>query len=287
MPKKSVPDKSVRIAAVTLNPKYGDIQANKDAIIEWLEQAASRTAKLVVFPEGILSGYDLDIKQQSALAMNDDAIEEIAERAELLGTVACFGFIERDAGQYYVSQAFVGEGLRLCYRKCHLTGWEKEHCSAGNILPVQDLGALQTGCLICYDSAFPQASQYLATQGAQLLISPTSNGMWMKDLPTGGKEEVLQQRLELVHCYWRARSFDNSVYSLYVEPVGETSKGEFHCGYAAIFGPDGKCLIERRNMKEGMISAEIYPDQLVQMRKQGVGHYNCIQDARPELYGAS
>ncbi len=81
---------SIRIAAVTLNPKYGDIEANKNGIIEWLEQAASRTAKLVVFPEGILSGYNLDMKEQSALRMEDDVIEEIAERAELLDNYQVF-----------------------------------------------------------------------------------------------------------------------------------------------------------------------------------------------------
>ncbi len=279
-------DDAVRIAAVTLNPKYGDIDANKNAIIEWLEQAASRTAKLVVFPEGILSGYDLDIKEQAALRFDDDAIEEIANRAEILGCIASFGFIERTDEGFYVSQAFVGDGVRMVYRKCHRTGWEKEHCLAGNELAIQDFGFMKTGTLICYDSAFPQASESLVRKGAEVLLTPTSNGMWLKDLEQeGGKDAVIQKRKEHVHCYWRARSFDYSVYSLYVEPVGETSKGEFHPGYAAIFGPDGKCLIERTSCKEGMISTEIYPGRLAQMRNDGIGHYKVLDDARPELYG--
>ena len=274
----------IRLALVTLNPKYGEPEANRDAIIEWLNQAASRTANLVVFPEAILTSYDLDHKKDIAIHADDDLIEDIAQCAELHGCVASIGFIEKDEHGYYTSQIYVGEGIRQVYRKCHLTSWEKEHCLPGNELSVQTLPGIVTGTQICYDSAFPRASEHLVRSGAELLITPTCNGVWIKDLEKlGGKKAVLKERQQHVRKYWAARAYDFGVYTAYVENVGETKVGAYHPGYAVIYGPDGEVINERCSAREGMISALIYPKQLPKLRTQH-GHHKCLPDARPELY---
>ncbi len=279
-----MPQETVRIALVTLNPKYGDVIANKNAIIEWMEQAASRSADLVIFPEGILSGYDLDLKEQAALRLDDDALEDIAHRAEILGCVVSVGFIERADEGYYIAQAYLGNDIRQVYRKCHRTGWEKEHCLAGSELSIQDLGFIKTGTQICYDSAFPRASEHLVRSGAELLVTPTCNSFSMQKVKElGGKKAAVESRRQHVATYWRARAYDYGVYACYVENVGETNKDEFHPGYAVIYAPDGSCIIERCSAREGLISADIYPQQLTALRKQH-GHHKTLADARPELY---
>ncbi len=48
---------TIRVAAVQMEPKLGNVDENLDRILAGLEQAAADGAKLVVFPECALSGY--------------------------------------------------------------------------------------------------------------------------------------------------------------------------------------------------------------------------------------
>ena len=48
---------TLRIALAQINSTVGDLEGNSAAIIEWTRRAADRGARLVVFPEMMLTGY--------------------------------------------------------------------------------------------------------------------------------------------------------------------------------------------------------------------------------------
>jgi NAD+ synthase (glutamine-hydrolysing) len=81
---------TLRIALAQVNSTVGDLAGNAAAIVEWTRRAAARGARLVVFPEMMLSGYP---------------VEDLALRASFV--TACAAALERTAAS--LAQAGLGD----------------------------------------------------------------------------------------------------------------------------------------------------------------------------------
>jgi predicted amidohydrolase len=274
----------IRVAAASIPFQSGNISGNLARIVARMEEAARQKVDLIIFPEGILSGYDLDIIAQSALEFDGVVLQDLAKKAEALNLIVSVGFLEKEAQNYYVSQAYLGQGVRLRHRKCHRTAWEKKFCQPGEELAVQDLGSVRTGTLICYDTAFPQAAETLAKRGAELLISPTCHCMGKAEVEKRGVAESIRIRREHVRKYWGARAYDYTLYTAYVDSAGETPKGEWHTGYIAFFDPNGELIAENATGQENMVVVDLSGSRLAAARANHVGHFHVLAEARPELY---
>ena len=81
----------VRVALAQINPKVGNLNLNREFIIDWIRTAQSQGCDLIVFPELSVCGYppeDLLLKQ-SFLSRCKESVEMIAE--ETKGIVALVG----------------------------------------------------------------------------------------------------------------------------------------------------------------------------------------------------
>ena len=75
---------TIRVAAVQMEPKLGNVEENLDRILAGLEQAAADGAKLVVFPECALSGYGFGGREEGlahAVASDGREVVKVAELA--------------------------------------------------------------------------------------------------------------------------------------------------------------------------------------------------------------
>src|SRR4029077_3189513 len=97
----SVP--KLRIALAQVNSTVGDLAGNADTIVAWTRRAAGRGARLVLFPEMMLTGYpveDLALRASfvdASISMLYDLAGRLA--AEGLGGVAVVtGYLGRETG---------------------------------------------------------------------------------------------------------------------------------------------------------------------------------------------
>jgi NAD+ synthase (glutamine-hydrolysing) len=94
---------TLRIALAQINSTVGDLAGNAAAIVEWTRRAADRGARLVVFPEMMLTGYPVEDLALRA-SFIDASIEALATTAsrladEGLGDIAVVtGYLGRHAG---------------------------------------------------------------------------------------------------------------------------------------------------------------------------------------------
>jgi len=94
---------TLRIALAQINSTVGDLAGNAAAIVEWTHRAADRGARLVVFPEMMLTGYPVEDLALRA-SFIDASIEALATTAsrladEGLGDVAVVtGYLGRHSG---------------------------------------------------------------------------------------------------------------------------------------------------------------------------------------------
>src|SRR5262245_11930005 len=65
---KETPMPTWTVAGVQMNCALGDRASNRAAIVAKLHQAADRGAKLVVFPECVLTGYGFDSREHARSA---------------------------------------------------------------------------------------------------------------------------------------------------------------------------------------------------------------------------
>src|SRR2546430_1542798 len=110
-----------KIAGVQMDCRLGDPAANLDRVRRKLREAAGQGARLIVFPECVLTGYVFESKEEAwphAETVPGPATERLAADCRELGVWAVFGLLERDGRRLFNTCALVGPGGFLAgYRK--------------------------------------------------------------------------------------------------------------------------------------------------------------------------
>jgi predicted amidohydrolase len=267
------------LAAVQMDCRLADVAHNLAAIRARLREAAGRGARLVVFPECILSGYCFTSKDEARTAaqpLPGPATEALAADCRALGVWAVVGQLESDGDKLYNAAALIGPtGFIAGYRKAHLPclGVDRFTDRGDRPFAVHDLGGLRVGMTICYDGSFPEASRVLALAGADLIVLPTN---WPPEAEGTARYLI------------SARALENRVYYAAVNRVGE-ERGWRFIGLSRVADVTGKLLAASEDASETILYAEIDPARARQKRIVNVpGEYEIdrVRDRRPDLYGS-
>ena len=198
----------------------GDLPANVDRLAELARKHAAG-AELVVAPELVTSGYDLELAEP----LDGPTAARVSELATEVGATLVFGMLERDGDALYDTAVVAApDGQLVPYRKSHLYPTESELFAAGTELVVAPTPAGRLGMMICFEHAFPDVATALALRGAQILVIPSA-------VPFG-YEHLLTLRT-------RARAQDNQVFA-----VGCNLAGNGFCGRSLVADPRGEVLAE-------------------------------------------
>jgi predicted amidohydrolase len=265
------------IAAVQMDCRLGALPENLRRVRQLLGEAAARGARLVVFPECVLSGYCFTSKAEAlphAEPLPGPACDAIVEDCARLGVFAVIGLLELDGERIFNACLLAGpSGLVATYRKIHLPflGVDRFTTPGDRPFAVQDLGGLRVGMNICYDGSFPESARCLTLLGADLVVLPTN---W----PTGALSTV---RLT------EARALENHVYAAAVNRVGE-ERGFRFIGRSRLVGFYGEILAEAPPEGEHILTAVIDPEAARRKRDvkvPGEHEVDRVGDRRPEMYG--
>ena len=206
----------------------GDLAANVDRFAELVGEHAGG-GELVVAPELVTSGYDLEVLagrwRELAEPLDGPIAARVSELATKTGATLVLGLLERDGDRLYDTVvAATPDGRVVPYRKSHLHPTESELFAAGTELVVAPTPAGRLGMMICFEHAFPDVATTLALGGAQILVIPSA-------VPVG-YEHLLTLRT-------RARAQDNQVFA-----VGCNLAGNGFCGRSLVADPRGDVLAE-------------------------------------------
>jgi len=272
------PSVPVRVSAVQMEPKLGEVAANLEAILARFDRAADAGARLIVFPECALTGYAFASRAE-ALAQSTTipgpSTDRLAEACARRNAFAVCGLLERDGDRMFNACVLVGPaGVVGVYRKIHLPfiGVDRFVDPGDRPLAVLDAAGLRIGMHICYDGAFPETGRVLTLLGADLLVLPTN---WPSRAESAAEH--------LMAC----RAMENVVYGLAANRIG-IERGFRFIGRSSIADPDGTVIARASADAEEILYADVDPARSRQkrlIRIPGQHEVDRIADRRPDFYG--
>ena len=127
-------------------------------------------ARVVVFPELSLTGYELDAP---AITAEDPRLHPIIEACAETGSLALVGApVQGEAGRSHIGMlAIDGSGATVAYRKMWLGGAEPDRFSPGEEPAVIHADGWRLGLAICKDTGNPQHAADTAALGIDAYVA--------------------------------------------------------------------------------------------------------------------
>ena len=262
----------MKVAAVQLT-STGNVTENQEIALAKIREAAGNGARLIVLPEATSQNFRsgrLDEQAQSLEGPFATAIQALAEELEVTVVAGMFcpaDTVERDGktiNRVSNTALIAGPGVLGGYDKIHTYDAfdyrESDTVLAGESLVAFDVDDLVVGAATCYDIRFPEQFKELASQGAQLIVVPTS---W-----ADGPGKLEQWRLLTA-----ARALDSTSYIVAAgqsRPGGDAEAGNpsgpTGIGHSTIVDPNGVRVAEA-GYEDDILYAEIDPNEVAKTRR--------------------
>jgi nitrilase len=297
---------TVRAAAVQAEPRWLDLEAGVDQVVDLIAEAAGNGAELVAFGETFIPGYPwwiwLDspawgmqfVARYAANAMTRDGahMQRIAAAAAEHGTHVVLGFAERAGGSLYMSQALIDDtgAVVAVRRKLKPTHVERSVFGEGDGSDIQvhetRLGRL--GALNCWEHFQPLTKYAMYSMGEQIHVASCPSFSLYRGAATALGPQV-NNAASLMHAV-EGQTFVVAPCSV----VGQAGQ-DLWCdteqkrqllqqggGFTRIYGPEGSELAEPlAETEEGILYADL-DFSLIAIAKSAadpVGHYS-----RPDVF---
>ncbi|MEV4122390.1 carbon-nitrogen hydrolase family protein [Micromonospora sp. NPDC049645] len=170
-------------------------------------------ARLVVFPELSLTGYEL---AAPVVSVDDPRLAPLVEACAETGTLALAG--APVAGEHIAMLAVTGDGVAVAYRKVWLGDAEARRFRPGDAPAVCDVDGWRVGLAICKDTGVAAHAARTAALGIDVYAAGV--------LESAGDASVIDQRAHRVattHRVWVVvASFAGSTGGGYTEAAGRS-----------------------------------------------------------------
>jgi predicted amidohydrolase len=212
--------------AVTQPPCVSyDVAAN---VLTAAATVRSAGARVVVFPELFLTGYELDAP---ALDVDDPRLAPIVEVCAEAGSLALVGApVHGDAGESHIAMLATDDNrAAVAYRKMWLGAAESNRFTPGDTPGVLEVDGWRLGLAICKDTAISQR--------------PRHRRLGYRRLPRGTREPPEEAPLQDERA--RRVASDHSVWVAVASFAGSTSGGLAQAaGRSAIWASDGVVIAQ-------------------------------------------
>jgi len=174
--------------------------------------------------------------------------------------------VSSEGNLYNVCHVCLPDGSVVTQPKLHITPNERKWwcISGGNSLGVIETPKARIGVLICYDIEFPEATRYLADQGAEIIFVPFC---------TDNRQGYLRVR----YCA-QARAIENQVYVALAGNVGnlpDVTNMDVQYGQACVLTPNDFAFArdgiqaEADSNEETVLICDLHIDDLHASRSEG------------------
>lgn len=255
-----------KLALAQINTQLGNITANLDKHLKFVDQAADAGADLLIFPELSLTGYLLqDLVPQVAIrpSKQDPIFSKLLQASQKLDLVV--GFVQEDErNRFFIASAYLSEGEVVhVHQKIYLPTYglfdEGRFFAWGDCVRAFDTRFGRFGMLVCEDFWHASIPYLLWQDGADVLIfCSASPGRGLSDEP------------QVDSARW-VDHINRAYASLFTTFVAHTNRvgyedGLHFWGGAMVYDPNGDVLARAPQCEETLLFCEIDLNQLHRTR---------------------
>ena len=291
----------LKVGLAQMAPVWLDKDKTREKINGYIREAGSQNCDLVVFGEGLLPGYpfwlglthgaDFNSKMQkeihahyirNAIQVESGDLDELCETARKKRVAAYVGIIERAKNRgghsLYCSLVFINkEGeIKSVHRKLQPTYEERLTWSPGdgNGLQVHALKQFTVGGLNCWENWMPLPRSALYGMGEDLHIAVWPGSKRNTDDITRFIAKESRSFVVSVSGLMNTKDFPGN--TPYREEIVKNVTDPLTDGGSCVAGPDGEWILEPVVGEEGLFTAEIDFNRVLEERQNldVSGHYS-------------
>ncbi|MDR7274355.1 carbon-nitrogen hydrolase family protein [Catenuloplanes atrovinosus] len=218
--------RTVRLAVAQPECVARDVAANARAHADLVRRAEG--ARVVVFPEMSLTGYELDAPP---LSPGDPRLAPLVEACAETGALALAGApVGTAAGKHIGVLAVDGTGARVAYRKMFVGGAEPEFMTPGDEPAAVTVDGVRLGLAVCKDTGVPEQAARTAALGIDAYLAGV--------LDHAHERHVHGERARRIAA-------EHGVWVAFASFAGGTGFGFTEAaGHSTIWAPDGRVVAE-------------------------------------------
>ncbi|MEU3301189.1 carbon-nitrogen hydrolase family protein [Streptomyces sp. NPDC006678] len=235
-------------AAAQFVPVPGDVPANVRSMEALVHEAAARGARLVVFPELAVTGYELGLLTRDPglwTAHDDPRLSGLREACRATSTAAVVNCAapSTDGARPTIASLVLGPDGELLtrYDKRHLHGAEHDLFAAGTADGRFVLDGVRFALAVCYDNRFPEVAGRAAADGCEVYVASSA-----LDVGNDSFETV-----------YPVRARDNGMHVVLGNLMGHSTEAGECAGNSAVWGPDGALVATAGTAAPGLAVAEL------------------------------
>jgi nitrilase len=289
---------TVRVAAVQIAPDLDTPTGTLDRVLAAVADAATKGAKLVVFPETfvpwypyfafvhppVMTGGEHIRLYENAVVVPGPVTGAVAATARTHGVVVVLGVNERDHGSLYNTQLIFDATGDLLLRRRKITPTFHERMiwgqGDGAGLKVVDTAVGRVGALACWEHYNPLARYALMAQHEEIHIAQFPGSLVGPIFAEQIEVTIRHHALESGCFVINATGWLREEQIIKISPDEKLRKAISGGCMTAIVSPEGKHLVPPLTQGEGLLVADLDMGLIVKRKRMmdSVGHY-----ARPEL----
>ena len=250
--------RTLRIALAQINTTVGDLDGNREKILDGIRKAREFGAALVAFPELAVTGYppeDLLFKPRFIEA-NLQSLDTIVRKTQ--GIAAVIGFVDRQDDIYNAAAIACDGRLVDIYHKAYLPNYgvfdEDRYFQAGDDCRVYRLNGIVFGVNICEDIWYPggPAHRQALSGDAELIVnisaSPFHDGKGLQ------REQMIA-----------TRAADSGMVLAFCNMIGGQDELVFDGG-SCVVDQGGRILTRAPRFEEDFLIADIDAESVFRRR---------------------
>ncbi|MBL7471414.1 carbon-nitrogen hydrolase family protein [Robertkochia sediminum] len=291
----------MKLALAQIAPVWLDKQKTLEKVVTYIQKAGTEKADLVVFGEALLPGYPFWLAHfkgaefeaehnkklhahylKNSVCIENGDLQPICDAAKTSGTAVYLGIMEKpqDRGGHslYCSLVYVDKSgtIRSVHRKLQPT-YEERLCWSpgdGNGLKTHALEEFTVGGLNCWENWMPMPRAALYAQGENLHIAVWPGNLSnTKNITRFIAKESRSYVVSVSGLHTKNDIPENTpYYEELIKVMPEVSAN----GGSCIAGPDGEWVLEPVVEREGLFTADISIDKVLEERQNfdPSGHYS-------------
>lgn len=221
----------------------GDVAGNAARHLALARSAADRGARIVVFPELSLTGYELGLARDHVIAPDAEPLDPMRRLARESGMAIVVGCpVRGDRGELHIGAiTMLGDGAVRVYTKIHVHSSEAHVFTCGAGGADLEIDGTRVGLAICRDAAIPGHAADAASRGVRLYAAGV-----MID------EEGYGRKVPLMERYAREHGM-----AVLMANYSGISGGDVSAGRTAIWRPGGEIAAMAAGGEETLVVADL------------------------------